>query len=138
MTDLYLETSKLHSGKVYYQKTTDGVLYMYVCCVIVWVSTLGCILKGEGPSIKSASEQLAMRFILARPLSLALNTALYHHAARALAAVAVRPASTVPLSVMTVSSLSGEVEMTRSSLCTIIHQLEDDIPRSLNVRNTVL
>ncbi len=75
-----------------------------------------------------------------RPLSLALalNTVLYHHAARALAAVALRPASTVPLSVMTVTSLSGEVEMTRSSLRTIIHQLEDDIPRSLSVRNTVL
>ncbi len=71
-------------------------------------------------------------------LSLALNTALYHHAARAFAAAAVRPASTVPLSVMTVNSLSGEVEMTRSSLRTIIHQLEDDTPRALSVRNTVL
>ncbi|XP_064403361.1 glycine N-acyltransferase-like isoform X3 [Halichondria panicea] len=33
---------------------------------------------------------------------------------------------------MTVNSLSGEVEMTRSSLRTIIHQLEDDTPRALS------
>lgn len=58
--------------------------------------------------------------------------ALHQYAARTLvAAVRMRPASTIPLPSLRVPS--SQVEMTRSSLNALITQLEDDIPRSLSV-----